>query len=121
MVTAVRAFLAREAPLERLFAQKGEIGGDVRLWLDFGELGFLAVGLDEKLGGVGLGAAEEALVYRELGRHLISPGVFGLTLGARLAAQADNDAMLEAIVSGAARVALASPLGAAELGEVLER
>jgi alkylation response protein AidB-like acyl-CoA dehydrogenase len=119
ILDAARNFLSAEAPVERLRPQHGQIGSrDAHLWPDLGELGFFALGLAEADGGVGLGAAEEALLYREFGRHLMSPGVLGLTLGARLAAHRGDAALLEAIVSGAARVALANPRGLAEIGPV---
>ena len=117
IIEAARSFLAGEAPLERLRPQHGQVGNrDARLWGDFAELGFLTLGLPESQGGVGLGPCEEALLYRELGRHLISPGVLGLTLGARLAARADDTAALEAIASGSVRVGLANARGPVSLG-----
>ena len=117
IVDAARSFLAGEAPVERLRPQHGQVGNrDARLWSDFSELGFLGLGLSEHHGGVGLGPSEEALLYRELGRHLISPAVLGLTLGARLAARAEDPALLEAITSGSVRIGLANPRGPATLG-----
>ena len=117
IIEAARSFLAGEAPIERLRPQHGQVGNrDARLWSDLAELGFLSLGLSEQQGGVGLGPSEEALLYREFGRHLISPAVLGLTLGARLAARSDDPAILEAIASGSVRVALANPRGEFALG-----
>ncbi len=117
IIDAARSFLAGEAPVERLRPQHGQVGNrDARLWSDFADLGFLSLGLPEHQGGVGLGPCEEALLYRELGRHLISPAVLGLTLGARLAARADDPALLDSIASGAVRVGLANPRGEVRLG-----
>jgi alkylation response protein AidB-like acyl-CoA dehydrogenase len=119
VLDAARNFLAGEAPVERLRPQHGQIGNrDARLWPALGELGFLALGLPEAAGGVGLGVAEEALLYREFGRRLISPAVLGLTLGARLAARAQDTVLPETIIAGAARVALANPRGPVQLGPV---
>ena len=56
-------------------------------WRRCGELGWFALGVPDALGGVGYGAAEEALLFTELGRRL-APGPFlGTVLAARLAAE----------------------------------
>ncbi len=55
------------------------------------------------------------LAYREFGRHLLSPGVLGMTLGARLAAGAGKD-FLDGILQGRVRVTLANPRGPVKLG-----
>ena len=90
IVDTSQGFLSAEAPVDRL-REHGAIGNpDAALWPQLGKLGFIGLGLDEDAGGVGLSTAEEALVYREFGRHLISIGIFGLTLGARVAAAAGN-------------------------------
>jgi len=117
IIDAARSFLAGEAPVERLRPQHGQIGNrDARLWGDLAELGFLSLGLPEHQGGVGLGPCEETLLYREFGRHLISPGVLGLTLGARLAARAEDAALLEAVGAGSVRIGIANPRGPVSLG-----
>ncbi|MDB5471525.1 MAG: Acyl-CoA dehydrogenase [Caulobacter sp.] len=119
ILDAARSFLSAEAPVERLRPQHGQIGNhDARLWPELAELGFLGLGLAEAHGGVGLGLPEEILLYRELGRQLISPAILGLTLAALLAARSDDPALLNAIVSGEARIGLATPRGAVTLGPV---
>jgi alkylation response protein AidB-like acyl-CoA dehydrogenase len=108
--------LASEAAVDRLRAH-GAIGNpDAALWPRLGELGFLGVGLPEAQGGIGLSAAEEMLLYRELGRHLVSVGVFGLTLGAHVAALVDAAPLRDQLLAGATPVGLANPWPAIDCG-----
>ena len=112
ILDTIRAFLGGEAPVDRL-RRHGAIGNpDAGLWSALGELGLLGLSLPEEAGGIGLGAAEEFLFFRELGRHLVSPAILGLTLGARLAAAAGNAALRDAILSGQVRIGLGNPRGA---------
>jgi len=116
ILDTLRTFLADQAPVGRL-RDHGAIGNpDARLWPELGALGFIGLGLPEDQGGIGLTTAEEALVYREFGRHLISPAVLGLTLGARIVANAGDATLREDFLSGAARVGIANPRGAVTLG-----
>ena len=112
ILETARAFLAGEAPLSRLRPEHGEIGNnDHLLWPRLGELGFWGLAVEENAGGLGLSVCEEYLVYREFGRHLLSLGALGLTLGARVAAADPTCGAFEAISAGAARVAVGNPLG----------
>ncbi len=105
LVDAAKSFLEGEAPMERLRPQYGQVGNhDGKLWPQLGELGFLGIGVAEEHGGLGLGAAEETLVFREYGRHLVSPGILGLVLAGRLAA--GDAALTEKILAGKAKVGL---------------
>jgi alkylation response protein AidB-like acyl-CoA dehydrogenase len=74
---------------------------DETSWTDYAELGWFGLGLPEALGGVGYGLAEEALLFREIGRHLASGPFLGTTLGARIADDADR----MRILNGQANVA----------------
>ena len=108
LVDAAKSFLEGEAPLERLRPQFGQIGNhDARMWPMQGELGFLGVGLSEEDGGLGLGAAEETLLFREYGRHLVSVGILGLVLAGHVAA--GDAALTEKVLSGKVRVGLGIP------------
>ena len=116
IVDTIKGFLSGEAPVDRL-REHGAIGNpDAGLWPQLGELGFIGLGLDEAAGGVGLSSAEEALVYREFGRHLISLGLFGLTLGARVAAAAGNTEITEQLLAGSTRVGLGNPFADVSIG-----
>jgi alkylation response protein AidB-like acyl-CoA dehydrogenase len=97
IVASVRAVLAAE-PDRRGPEQWAECAG----------LGWFGLGLAEDAGGVGYGLAEEALLFREVGRHLAAGPFLATTLGARLAAAAAGDADLAStILAGEARVAWA--------------
>jgi alkylation response protein AidB-like acyl-CoA dehydrogenase len=84
------------------------------LFRDLGDLGIWGCGLPEAVGGVGLSATEESLIYRELGRHLLSPAIFALTLGAHLLSQLKGK-LLSSFIDGSARVGIANPRGRVSL------
>jgi alkylation response protein AidB-like acyl-CoA dehydrogenase len=84
------------------------------LWQECCNLGWLSLGLSEDAGGVGYGLAEEAILFRELGRGL-APGPFlSGVLAAHVAAAAGDHELVAKIISGEVRVALATPLNADE-------
>lgn len=113
IVDTIKSFLAGEAPVDRL-REHGAIGNpDAALWPKLGELGFLGLGLAEELGGIGLSASEEMLVFREFGYNLVSIGIFGIVLGARVAAIAGDDALRDELLSGGKRVGIANARGLA--------
>ena len=104
IIDTIQGFLSAEVPVDRL-REHGALGNpDAALWPQLGELGFIGLGLDEATGGIGLSSAEEALVYREFGRHLVSIGLFGLTLGARVSAAAGNSDITEQLLTGSTQV-----------------
>jgi alkylation response protein AidB-like acyl-CoA dehydrogenase len=115
IVDSLRGFLDARAPVSRLRPPAPQTGNsDHRLFRDLGDLGIWGCGLPEAVGGVGLSAAEEGLIYRELGRNLLSPAVFALTLGAHLLAQFE-DTPLSSFIDGSARVGIANPRGPVSL------
>jgi len=105
--------LAAEAPVARLRDGNAE---DAGLHSRLAALGWIGIGLPEVDGGVGYGLAEEALLFRAAGRHLLGPGLLAATLGARLAARAGQPAIAAALASGDASAALLSPLGQVDVG-----
>jgi alkylation response protein AidB-like acyl-CoA dehydrogenase len=115
IVESLRSFLAARAPVSRLRPPAPQLGNaDHRLFRGLGDLGIWGCGLPEAAGGVGLSAAEESLIYRELGRNLLSPAIFALTLGAHLLSQFD-ERLLSNFVDGSARVGIANPRGRVSL------
>lgn len=113
IVDTIKAFLAGEAPVDRL-REHGAIGNpDAALWPKLGALGFLGLGIAEEHGGVGLTPSEEMLVFREFGYHLVSIAVFGQVLGARLAALAGDSTLRDELLSGASTVGIANARGRA--------
>jgi alkylation response protein AidB-like acyl-CoA dehydrogenase len=78
--------LAPLLPVERLHRGADE---DSATWAALDALGLFDMGVSEDAGGLGLGAAEEALVVTALGRCLASPSLFA-TLGAAHARYAQS-------------------------------
>ena len=101
---AIRGVLAERLPLARVRAVASvEPGIDEALWREAGGLGWFGLGLPEDAGGAGYGAAEEMLLFVELGRGL-TPGPW---LGTVLAAHAlAGTPGLAPVLAGALRVAL---------------
>jgi alkylation response protein AidB-like acyl-CoA dehydrogenase len=115
IVDSLKSFLSARAPVSRLRPPAPQTGNsDHRLFRDLGDLGIWGCGLPEAVGGVGLSAAEESLIYRELGRHLLSPAIFALTLGAHLLSQLD-ETLRSSFIEGSARVGIANPRGRVSL------
>lgn len=80
---------------------------DDRLWDAAVAQGWLGLGIDEALGGVGYSLAEEVLLFQELGRACV-PGPFLATvLAARVAAGAGEAELAARLIGGEARVGLA--------------
>ncbi len=113
-------FLINEAPV-----QGGETAAAMRarmsrpFWQKIAELGWIGLGLEEDFGGVGLTLAEESLFFREFGRHLLPPTILATVLGARVAAQAGDEGLAAAIVSGERIVSLAVAVGKAGVGKTI--
>jgi alkylation response protein AidB-like acyl-CoA dehydrogenase len=117
IVDSLHHLLTDQMPVSRFRPPAPQIGNsDQAFWPRLGELGFLGIALAEADGGIGFTAAEEMLAYREFGRHLLSPAILGLTLGARLAARLLPD-RLDEILRGRLPIALANPCGSVQLGE----
>ena len=77
---------------------------ELAIWPQIGELGLFGLGLHEDEGGLGLGAAEEALAARGFGRVLASPALLAQMAAPYLAADAASRA---ALIAGQQRACLA--------------
>lgn len=114
---SVGAYLKTELPLERLTkAGKASSAGDHAAWKSMAELGWFGLGLPEENGGVGYSEVEEVLLFRELGRYLVTPSAIAATVGARLAAEAGKTDLAGAIISGELRPAITIATGPHEVG-----
>lgn len=86
---AVGEFLRAELPLERL--RPGAKPADqAAVMQGMAGLGWFGIGLPEAAGGSGLGIAEEILVQRECGRHLVTPDVLATVLAGHIENAAGN-------------------------------
>ncbi|MER7687173.1 acyl-CoA dehydrogenase [Streptomyces sp. NPDC097610] len=102
-------FLAEQLPLTRVRELAAVPGGDAVddvTWRRCADLGWLAVSLSEDAGGLGLGLAEEVMLFQQLGRGL-APGPFrSSVLGARVAARGGDTGLATAIGEGRRRVGM---------------
>jgi len=105
---AIRGVLAERLPLANVRAVAvAEPGIDEALWREAGGLGWFGLGLPEAVGGAGYGAAEEMLLFIELGRAL-TPGPWLATVLAAhaLAATPGLVEAHRAVLAGTLRIAL---------------
>lgn len=80
------------------------------LWSQAADLGWFGLGLSEDLGGSGFDLVDEALLFKEIGRH-VTPGPFLATvLAARVAARGGAGEVAAKLLGGEVRAGLAVPL-----------
>lgn len=103
-------YLGNEFPVQALLdKEEGEPRLNREQLQQVAGLGWIGIGLPDSLGGVGYGLSEEALLFAELGRHLMPPSLLGSVLGARVATIGGKEELAHTILDGGARVALAMP------------
>lgn len=93
----IRAFCESRVSFDELRRIEGEGGFDRTLWRDLSELGVFQIALSEERGGLGLGRADAALVFEELGRCLMPGPLVWTELAVGLVEAVENG---EAIVGG---------------------
>jgi alkylation response protein AidB-like acyl-CoA dehydrogenase len=110
---SARDFLAKECPPKVVRrAMEGEDAYDAALWKKIADLGWTALGIPEKFGGVG-SFLDLIVVLEEAGRTLL-PGPFFATMGLAVPAlieagtEAQKKEALGAIAAGQARATLAA-------------
>jgi len=117
IASSAASFLASSLPIARTRALIDEVSNvDGPAWAAAAELGWFGLGLPEPEGGVGCGLADEALLFREIGRSLASGPFISSVLGARVASRGGRPDLAASILGGA-RVGLA--LGAGAPGQFL--
>jgi alkylation response protein AidB-like acyl-CoA dehydrogenase len=109
IVQSVARYMNAELPVQRLIGAARDPALTDDLWHRTAAMGWFGLSLPETAGGAELSVVEEALLFREFGRALAPPAFLAATLGAKIAAQANDMACAEAIASGNAKVALALP------------
>lgn len=111
IIDSSAAFIADRVPIARtreLF-ERGSVPAIAEsAWLAAAELGWFALGLPQDHGGIGGGLADEALLFREIGRGLVPGPFLSTVLGARVAAFGGDRRRAEEIVGGR-RVGLVIP------------
>ncbi len=101
IISSAAQFLAGTVPITRtrqLMADPSNV--DAKAWTLAAELGWFALGLPEDAGGIGCGLADEALVFREIGRALASGPFLSTTLAARVAFFGGDPALAVAVAGG---------------------
>jgi alkylation response protein AidB-like acyl-CoA dehydrogenase len=110
IVDTLRHFLSEQAGVARFRPPAPQFGNrDLALLPALAEFGVLGIALPEDAGGTGLGDAEEAIVFREFGRNLLSPALFGHVLAAHVAHACGEREILAALLDGSTRVGLMTP------------
>jgi alkylation response protein AidB-like acyl-CoA dehydrogenase len=84
LVDAVHEFCQGEFPAPRLKELAAGDTFDAKMWTGLSDLGIFSLALPEADGGAGLGMAEAALVFEELGRSLVPGPLVASLLGAGL-------------------------------------
>jgi alkylation response protein AidB-like acyl-CoA dehydrogenase len=116
IVDTAAAFLSQEMPLSRLRRTEAATAlPSSRQWTKLAELGWFGLGLGEDEGGAGFSLAEEALLFREVGRRLGSVAIAATALAARVAGRAGDAALRDALAGGRRRAAWAEPLDGARI------
>ncbi len=114
---SVAAFLRAQAPAARLLERdRPHASAERGLWPRYAALGWFGMGLAEDLGGVGYGPAEEALLYREIGRTLASPNILAARLAAEVAGRTGQPDVGQSLLAGDITAAVANPTGRCRLG-----
>jgi alkylation response protein AidB-like acyl-CoA dehydrogenase len=114
LAAAAARFLAAELPVTSL----GTGAGGTRThgaragagaWQKMAELGWLAIGVPAVHGGAGGAIADQALLFRELGRGLAPGPLLGTVLGILIATAGGRDDLAASLMAGEATAALAEP------------
>lgn len=107
IVDSVRNVLSHEFSMERLCKhQPPFIDSAQSQWSSLAELGWFALGLPEADGGMGLSVAEESLLMREAGRHLVAPGLLATVLAAHAALACGQNELAAQLAQGYQRAGL---------------
>ena len=109
LADGIRRLCEGRFPLESIRSREGsdrvvDRGG----WKDLGEAGVFHLCLAEEAGGVGLGLAEAALVFEELGRSLVPGPLVASHLAAGLVDGADDGTVVVGLVERPAGGAVGS-------------
>jgi alkylation response protein AidB-like acyl-CoA dehydrogenase len=115
LASAAARFLAAELPVTALGRQGGDggragendRGGGGNTWQKMAQLGWFAIGVPAEHGGAGGSLADQALLFRELGRSLAPGPLLGTTLGVSVAVLAGRDDLAASFIGGERTAGLA--------------
>jgi alkylation response protein AidB-like acyl-CoA dehydrogenase len=108
VIASAAGFLAKELPISGIRERREQAEAfDRKTWERCAELGWFGLGVSEERGGIGYSAAEEALLFREIGRYLASGPFVSTVLGSHIAAAAGQTELFEQIMSGSVVVGAA--------------
>jgi alkylation response protein AidB-like acyl-CoA dehydrogenase len=118
MLDTVKSFVSKKLPLARARDMRDdEIGYSKDVWREMGELGWLAVGLPESVGGSAIGGlggsfVDIALILEQFGSHLVSePYIASLVLAGHALLDAgspqQHEKFLAPMIAGETTLALA--------------
>lgn len=110
IIDSSAAFLRDRWPITQTREMFGAAANvDSGAWRAAAEVGWFGLGLPESMGGIGCGLADEALLFREIGRSLSSGPMLSSVLGARVAAFGGHAELAGRIIGGEERVGLVVP------------
>ncbi len=108
LLAGAREFLVTALPVDAS-RWRDRDAVEARALKEFASLGWYGVGLPEPAGGLGLGAAEEALLLAEAGKYLAPIGLLAGMLAARVAWSTGLQDVASTILTGECRVGLVIP------------
>ncbi|MGD0592771.1 MAG: acyl-CoA dehydrogenase [Acidimicrobiales bacterium] len=108
LVAAAARLLAAGAPVDGPPAAAREAGLEAR-WAQMAGLGWFAIGVPTARGGSAGSTADQALLFRELGRALASGPLLGTSLGIAVALAGGRDDLAGSLMAGETTAGLAEP------------
>jgi alkylation response protein AidB-like acyl-CoA dehydrogenase len=98
--------LVRSAPPVRVIDGFLQSPVDETLWSEAANQGWFTLDIPVNRGGLGLTLVDQTLVFREIGRGLVSGPFLGTVLGSHVASSAGDKVLFDQIAEGAVKVAL---------------
>jgi alkylation response protein AidB-like acyl-CoA dehydrogenase len=116
IVASVSEFLAEKMPTSRVRTLGGvDLATLSDFWQQAAAQGWFGLGLPEANGGAGYGLPDEALLLKEIGRHVTPGPVLATLLAARVAALGGETELAGRVLAGQEPVGLAVPVPGTQL------
>jgi alkylation response protein AidB-like acyl-CoA dehydrogenase len=109
IVAAIQDVLIDKFPLARFRNVRGG-NHDHATLPELARLGWLSLTISENQGGAGLTLVEDVLLFRELGRHLVTPCVLAGSIAVQAALAAGDKELAAGLMQGRLRACLAQKL-----------